>query len=264
MLIMLDHFWEECSDAHSKWIDAKPVSAATSDATIEHLQSLFSNYGIPETLVSDNGTAFTSNKFEEFMAKNGIRHIKVAPYHPSSNGPAERAVQIFKEGMKKCDTNDTIECRIARVLFQYRITPHSTTGVSPAELLLGRRLRSHMDLIHPDLNSRVSLHQEKQKIVHDNSFQQRTFSKGDNVYTKNFSTGSEWLPGVIQQVTGPLSYRVLLPDGRVVKRHVDHIHTRPSTDPLPENSEQLADEIPARSSIDTSSTASDSDRFTED
>jgi len=71
-------------DAHSKWIDAKPVSAATSDATIEHLRSLFSNYGIPETLVSDNGTAFTSSKFEELMARNSIRPIKVAPYHPSS------------------------------------------------------------------------------------------------------------------------------------------------------------------------------------
>ena len=62
--------------------------------------------------------------------------------HPSSNGMAERAVKIVKDGLKKSGTSQSIECHLSRVLFQYRITPHSTTGVSPAELLMGRRIRS--------------------------------------------------------------------------------------------------------------------------
>jgi len=105
-------------DAHSKWIDAKAVSAATSKITIEHLRSLFSNFGLPEVLISDNGPCFTSSDFQEFMHKNDICHIKVPPYHPSSNGMAERAVKTFKEGLKNCGGNDSIECCIARVLFQ--------------------------------------------------------------------------------------------------------------------------------------------------
>ena len=66
---------------------------------------------------------------------NGIRHIKISPHHPSSDGLAERAVKTFKEGMKKMGNDESLECRMVRVLFQYRITPHSTTGVSLAELL---------------------------------------------------------------------------------------------------------------------------------
>ena len=126
-------------DAHSKCIDVQVVSAATSYKTIEHLRTLFTTYGIPTTIVSDNGTPFTSAKFKlaEFTTKNGIHHVKVSPYHPSSNGLAERAVRTVKEGLKKIGNVESIECHIARGLFHYKITPHSTTGISPSELLMG-------------------------------------------------------------------------------------------------------------------------------
>ena len=66
--------------------------------------------------------------------------MKSAPYHPASNGLAERAVQIFKQGMKRMKAGSLTD-RIARVLFSYRITPQTTTGLSPAELLMGHRLK---------------------------------------------------------------------------------------------------------------------------
>ena len=88
-------------DAYSKWLDVKVVNSATSSATIEHLRSIFSVHGLPETIVTDNGTVFTSAEFENFTKLNGIRHIRTAPYHPASNGQAERAVKIFKEYLKK-------------------------------------------------------------------------------------------------------------------------------------------------------------------
>ena len=53
-------------DVHSKRLDAKQVNSATSSATIEHLHSVFSTRGLPEILVTDNGTVFTSSEFEEF------------------------------------------------------------------------------------------------------------------------------------------------------------------------------------------------------
>ena len=141
-------------DSYSKWIEAHAVSRSTSAVTIECLRQSFSQHGIPEVMVSDNGSCFTSEEFQEFIEKNGIRHITTAPYHPSSNGLAERAVQTFKSLVEK-STGDSIDTKIARALFNYRITPQSTTGKSPAELLCGRKLRSTLDLIHPDFQGRV-------------------------------------------------------------------------------------------------------------
>ena len=88
-------------DSYSKWIDVFVVSSASTEATLESLRVLFANNGIPEVLVSDNGTSFTSVQFKEFVTRNGIKHVTTAPYHPSSNGLAERAVQTVKDGLKK-------------------------------------------------------------------------------------------------------------------------------------------------------------------
>ena len=68
---------------------------------MEELRTLFTQFGIPETIVTDNGTCFVSAEFETFLEKNGIKHITFALYHPASNGLAERAVQIVKRGLKK-------------------------------------------------------------------------------------------------------------------------------------------------------------------
>ncbi len=77
------------------------MNTSTSSPTIEKLRTVFATHGLPERLVSDNGSCFTSEEFEQFLFKNGIKHGTSAPYHSASNGLAERAVQTFKEGMKK-------------------------------------------------------------------------------------------------------------------------------------------------------------------
>ncbi|UYV74208.1 K02A2.6-like [Cordylochernes scorpioides] len=76
-------------DACTKWIEAIPVPNTSTRETIEQLRCLFARFGIPRTLVSDNGTGFTSEEFRQFMTRNGIRHLRTAPFHPSSNGLAE-------------------------------------------------------------------------------------------------------------------------------------------------------------------------------
>ena len=184
-------------DAYSKWIDAQVVNAATSYKTVEHLRSVFATHGIPAMIVIDNGSAFTSYEFAEFTQKNGIRHIKVSSYHPSSNGMAEGAVKIIKDGLKKSGNFQSIECCLSRVLFQYRITPHSTTGVSPAELLMGRRIRSHLDLAQPNLTNQIELKQQVQKKYHDKSAKTREFQVGDAVLVQNPTSGPPWLSGHI-------------------------------------------------------------------
>ena len=151
-------------DAYSKWLEVHCMKSTTSNATIKKLRDIFATHGLPATLVSDNGSNFTSSEFEEFMKRNGIKHIKVAPYHPASNGLAERAVQVFKEGFEKMGEG-SIQTKISRLLLRYRTTPHSTTGVPPAELLMKRKLHTQLDRIFPSVADRVRSKQCKQKAA---------------------------------------------------------------------------------------------------
>ena len=175
-------------DAHSKWIEAVTVPSTSSAATIRVLRNLIAAHGLPELIFSDNGTSYTSEEFKTFVEGNGIRHRTSAPYHPATNGLAERAVQVVKNGLKK-NTKGDFELRLARILYKYRTTPHATTGKSPAELLLGRKLRTHLDLLHPDLAQRVEEKQNSQKENHDKSDGERHYQEGEMVYARNYQPG---------------------------------------------------------------------------
>ena len=86
-------------DAHSKWIEALVVPSSSSAVTIEALRTMFAQHGIPNSIVSDNGSSFTSSEFQNLCKMNDIKHDTSALDKPASNGQAERAVQIIKNGL---------------------------------------------------------------------------------------------------------------------------------------------------------------------
>ncbi|XP_061883310.1 uncharacterized protein K02A2.6-like isoform X1 [Entelurus aequoreus] len=217
-------------DAHSKWIEAHIMSNITAPTTIDKLRQVFAVHGLPDTLVTDNGPTFTSELFSEFMQQNGIHHIRTAPFHPASNGLAERAVQTVKEGLKRM-TGDSLSTQLSRFLFKYRLTPQTTTGRTPAEMLMGRRPKSRLDLLRPDMKAKVQGKQEKQKERHDQHARERQLKPDDCVYVRNFSSNNnqQWLPGIILKRSGPVSYVVKLTDGRIFRRHQDHVRLRQDT-----------------------------------
>ncbi len=201
------------------------VATTSSYVVIERLRGLFAMFGIPETLVSDNGSGFVSQEFRSFLARNGIKQTTSAPYHPATNGLAERAVQIVKKGLKKV-TEGSWETRLSKVLFKYRITPHSTTGISPAELLLSRRPRSRLDLLKPFTADRVEDKQLAQKQQHDKKAKKREVTVGASVLVRNFVGTKKWLTGEIVAKTGPVSYVVKLASGDQRRCHIDHLRLR--------------------------------------
>ena len=77
-------------DAHSKWPEIHIMKETMAAKTIEVLRKIFAAFGLPEQLVTDNGPQFVSDDFARFAKTNGIKHIRCAPYHPASNGLAER------------------------------------------------------------------------------------------------------------------------------------------------------------------------------
>ena len=178
-------------DAFSKWIEVDTMNTATAIATVGKMRRIFATHGLPLTLVSDNGPAFVGEEFEQFVEKNGVRHILTAPYHPSSNGQAERMVRVFKESMK-CLSEGDVETRLQRLLFAYRMTPNTTTGKSPAELLFQRQPRTQLDRMLPKPNKE---NKDPQEAKNKGGKKVREFEEKDLVWAKNFGEGERWAVG---------------------------------------------------------------------
>ena len=108
----------------------------------------------------------------------------------------------------------------------YRLTPQSTTGISPAEMLLGRQPRSRLNLLKPRTADRVENSQLRQKKQHDARAKDRELRVGDRVFVHNYHQGDRWLPGTIQAKTGPVSFLARLEDGRERRCHQDQLRLR--------------------------------------
>lgn len=103
-----------------------PMSTTTAVRTIEVLKKIFSAFGLPEQIITDNGPQFISEDFATFMKLNGIKHIRSSPYHPASNGLAERFVQSFKLALKaSASSGMSVSERLSDYLLTYRSSPHT-------------------------------------------------------------------------------------------------------------------------------------------
>ena len=111
-------------DAYSKYPEVIKMNSITSTATIRALREIFSRHGLPKSIVSDNGTQFTSAEFQTFCEMNGIAHITTAVYKPSTNGQCERVVQIVKSALKQARlSGENSDITLPAFLLRYRITP---------------------------------------------------------------------------------------------------------------------------------------------
>ena len=211
-------------DAHSKWPEIHEMPSTTADRTIAVLRHIFAAYGLPQQVVSDNGPQFTSGEFMDFLQSNGVKHVRTAPYHPSSNGAVERLVQTFKQSMKAGEEDGRpLQHQLQSFLMSYCSTPHATTGVSSASLFLGRPIQTRFDLLRPNLGERVCVSQGKQKSHHDRKGTLREFAVGARVMVRDGRVAFCWVPGTILERRGPVSYVVELDSGVVGRKHVDHI-----------------------------------------
>ncbi|XP_029696863.1 uncharacterized protein K02A2.6-like [Takifugu rubripes] len=93
-------------DAHSKWPEVAIMRSTTAGKTIEKLGEMFSRFGSPAQLISDNGPQLVSQETSSFLRNNGVQHITSAPFHPATNGLAERFVQTLKDALRASRTGD--------------------------------------------------------------------------------------------------------------------------------------------------------------
>ena len=141
-------------DTNTRWVEIHIVNSNSAEVTIKKMRATIAVLGLPQTLVTDNSPQLTSGQFTQFTKNNRIKHVTSSPYHPSTNGLAERTVQTSKEGMRQ-QTTASIEIRIAKFLFAYCNTPHSTTGMSPAVMIFNRLLRCYLGILKPNFEETV-------------------------------------------------------------------------------------------------------------
>ena len=211
-------------DARSKWPEVAVMNSTTATASIEVLREIFSRFGYPREIVSDNGPQFTSREFEEFTTEFGIRHFMGAPYHPKTNGLAERMVQTIKKQLtKNRHIPLSLKAKLNRILLAYRNTPHQVTETSPAEMLLKRPIPSQWDLLRPSLKD---MQARKQPIP---DFQVEGVPEGARVLVRDYGHNIKWKTGTVRERKGPLSYQVEV-EGEVIKRHQDQLLPLPAAE----------------------------------
>ncbi|GFW76967.1 uncharacterized protein K02A2.6 [Trichonephila clavipes] len=205
---IFEHTFFLIVDAHSKWLEVYPMKVTTTKKTIECLRDSFARFGLPRVLVSDNRSQFTSYEFQRFMHKNGVRHKTSAPFKPSSNGQAERYVATLKQSLRAMHKYEgTIQQKLSTFLMQYRKAPNVTTTLSPAMLFLKRDIRTRIDLLLPELKTKI-----QDKLRRDNfEFRDRKFDVGDRVAVRVYrAANTRWKFGTIVNQDGVLHYIIPL------------------------------------------------------
>lgn len=219
-------------DSFSKYPVVYVMKTLSAEETGDKLRECFSIFGIPHTLVTDNGSQLVSKQLQEFYQKNGIKHITSPVGHQQSNGQAENAVKTFKAKLKTA-LNDRenkqlkLSTLICRFLFNYRNAEHSTTKESPAKLLFGRTLRNRFELLktQPAITKETTIGNRRNQ----NKRQERkTFHPGSLVMARDYRDGvSSWTPAIIIEKIGRSTYLCKLEeDGRIWKRHMNQLIKR--------------------------------------
>ena len=225
-------------DSFTKWPEIFKFKHPTTKNTISALDEIFSRFGIPKTLVSDNGTMFTAEEFKTYCSSLNIEHITTPVYHPRSNGQVERMVDTFKRSLKKNQGMDTDEKAIQTFLAVYRVTPNpnNRTKASPAELMFARKIRSIFDKLLP-------CPRKKPDKKYDNI---KRYSTGQKIYFRNYRNGkSFWDDGTILKRIGRVVYTIKGPKFEC-KRHINQIRPRHT-----ESIETTTEEIPMEVFYDT-------------
>ena len=222
-LLVVDYF--------SRYMEVQTLSTTTSAGVIRALKAIFARHGIPATLISDNGPQYSSQEFQLFAKEYHFQHITSSPYYPQSNGLAERMVKTAKSLLSKSPDPYL-------ALLAYRSTPLPWCGYSPAELLMGRKIRSeipqHPNNFIPEW-SHLSTFRQKDKAMKDQQKahydcrhrvrQQTPLSPDEAVWVR---TQERTEPGqVIQPARTPRSYIVQTPSG-TVRRNQTHLTPRPN------------------------------------
>ena len=231
--------WLVLVDAYSKYPCIHPTGSTSTKATTDLLEEDFAHFGYPHTIVTDNATTFLSEEFQAWCRERGITHLTGAPYHPATNGAAERLVQSFKQSLRKSTLSP--KAALQEFLLQYRRTPLDS-GYSPSELLNGRQIRCKLDTLFPSpahiaqgkqareasKPQRMEPREPVSRLVHQ-------YEVGAPCYAlycgPKRNRQPRWVPAVVTKAFGTRTVSVrVYPRGPTWRRHIDQLQPRYGVD----------------------------------
>ena len=219
-------------DQFSGYPWCKKLTSTTSRAAVEVMEELFAETGNPEWLILDNGPQLVSAETKAFLKGRGVQCEPSSPYYPQANGLSEAAVKSVKYLLEKCDRNWS---KFQEALQHWRDTPNDT-GKSPAEIYLGRRIRTTLPLLPGktefDIEGALEGAAARKKLrsaayAKRSSHELSIFEAGDRVYVQSPNGKKRWTDKgqVISSRHDGRSYQVAI-EGKG-QRYVNRRHLRP-------------------------------------
>ncbi len=207
-------------DYLSRYVEVAKLTSTSSEEIIRQMKSMFSRHGVPNVVMSDNGPQYSSETFKNFAKTYNFKHVTSSPLYPKSNGAAERAVQSVKNLLRKASDPYLS-------LLEYRATPVSQ-GLSPAELLMGRKLRTVLPVLPSQLipkqtdlpqfrsgESKKKLQMKTQYDERHRATEMPELNPGDKVWVDKTPCT------VLQKADTPRSYYVSSPRGKIRRNRID-------------------------------------------
>lgn len=222
-------------DTFTKYIEVVIMKLTNADKVIDVLKKFFETMGWPGTIVSDNGSPFSSYKFEEFCKNHDIKLLHSPAYNPESNGQAEVGVRIIKTSLKKVTRgeyrNRSLAERLHKVLVDYRNTPRTSGSSTPMEMILSYKPRRVVDLINiPRKVVRFEgIEKKVEKVVpvkkiHTTKYYE--FKNGVRAYYLNHGKSTEkWIPCTIVRKDSAFIYKIKIGEGHRLA-HVSKLRPR--------------------------------------
>ena len=212
-IIVVDYF--------SSYPIIRKLSSTTTLSMINSLRAIFSEYRVPDTVISDNGTQYTSEEFRAFSQCYGFAHIFSSPNHKQANSGAKRYVDVVKKMLQKClesgqDPHMAMLCICT--------TPIGQGLPSPAEIIFRRKIPSNLPAITYD-EIRDDLCQLRTQHISRYNDGNRTLSSltpGDCVRVQDHIT-KKWKPGIIDHISDDRSYMIRMMNGALLPRNWAHI-----------------------------------------
>lgn len=228
-------------DSFSKFVRCYPSKTTKTDEVVLHLKSYFHTYSKPKRLISDRGTAFTSNDFEIFLTSESVEHVLVATGTPRANGQVEVVNRSIVPMLAKIsERNDEWDKVIYKVEFAINNTIHRSIGQTPSRLLFGinqvgdvnDELRHVLEEINEnrfdlaEIREKASEQITKTQIKSEEQYnvskkEPVKYNVGDYVMIKNFDVTIGVNKKLIPKFKGPYVVRKVLDNDRYVVGDVE-------------------------------------------